>query len=133
MKELKVEVKIPSHVPDEWGQPGAGGIFAFQQDFITQKKKELGEEFVFKVQVENSSKAWKEKDSKFKWQKYGQIPVIPPAHLMPIKKKKYVKKPEIIPATVTRWIDHSSKYGVAYLLTNGRMGVLFNDGTTIVD
>ena len=120
-------------MPEEWGEPGTGGIFAFQQDFTNQKKKDLGDKFIFKVQIENASKVWKEKDPKLKWQKYGQIPVVPPAHLMPIKKKEYIKKSEIIPATIARWIDYSSKYGVAYLITNGRVGVLFNDGTTIID
>ena len=120
-------------MPDEWGEPGTGGNFAFQQEFINQKKKDLGDKFIFKVQIENASKVWEEKDPKLKWQKYGHIPDVPPVHLMPIKKKEYIKKPEIIPATIARWIDYSSKYGVAYLITNGRVGVLFNDGTTIID
>ena len=54
-------------MPEEWGEPGTGGIFAFQQDFTNQKKKDLGDKFIFKVQIENASKVWKEKDSKLKW------------------------------------------------------------------
>lgn len=35
-------------------------------------------------------------------------------------------------AWVVKWIDYSSKYGIGYLLSNGRMGVYFNDATKMV-
>ena len=35
-------------------------------------------------------------------------------------------------AWVVRWIDYSSKYGIGYLLSNGRIGVYFNDATKMV-
>jgi polo-like kinase 1 len=35
-------------------------------------------------------------------------------------------------AWVVKWIDYSSKYGVGYVLSNGRIGVYFNDATKMV-
>lgn len=35
-------------------------------------------------------------------------------------------------AWVVRWIDYSSKYGIGYQLSNGRIGVYFNDATKMV-
>ena len=40
-----------------------------------------------------------------------------------------MKAPDIF---VQRWVDYSSKYGLAYLLSNGNTGVYFNDGTKII-
>eukprot|EP00929_Paragymnodinium_shiwhaense_P085707 TRINITY_DN4612_c0_g1_i1.p1 TRINITY_DN4612_c0_g1~~TRINITY_DN4612_c0_g1_i1.p1 ORF type:complete len:931 (+),score=189.66 TRINITY_DN4612_c0_g1_i1:75-2867(+) len=33
---------------------------------------------------------------------------------------------------VTKWVDYSSKYGVGYMLSDGSLGVYFNDSTKIV-
>lgn len=33
---------------------------------------------------------------------------------------------------VTKWVDYSSKYGVGYILSDGSIGVYFNDSTKIV-
>lgn len=33
---------------------------------------------------------------------------------------------------VTKWVDYSSKYGVGYMLSNGSIGVYFNDSTKII-
>lgn len=33
---------------------------------------------------------------------------------------------------VTRWVDYSSKYGVGYILSDGSIGVYFNDSTKII-
>lgn len=33
---------------------------------------------------------------------------------------------------VKKWVDYSSKYGLGYLLSNGFVGVFFNDSTKIV-
>ena len=33
---------------------------------------------------------------------------------------------------VKKWVDYSSKYGLGYLLSNGAIGVFFNDSTKIV-
>lgn len=33
---------------------------------------------------------------------------------------------------VTKWVDYSSKYGVGYILSDGSMGVYFNDSTKIM-
>lgn len=33
---------------------------------------------------------------------------------------------------VRKWIDYSSKYGLGYILSNGSVGVSFNDSTRIV-
>ena len=33
---------------------------------------------------------------------------------------------------IKKWIDYSSKYGIGYLLSNGNIGVYFNDGTKIL-
>mmetsp|Transcript_12033 Transcript_12033/g.33840 ORF Transcript_12033/g.33840 Transcript_12033/m.33840 type:complete len:934 (-) Transcript_12033:498-3299(-) len=33
---------------------------------------------------------------------------------------------------VTRWVDYSSKYGMGYVLSNGAVGVLFNDATKVL-
>ena len=32
---------------------------------------------------------------------------------------------------VTKWVDYSSKYGMGYVLSNGAVGVLFNDATKV--
>ena len=34
--------------------------------------------------------------------------------------------------SVKKWIDYSSKYGVGYILSNGHIGVYFNDSTKII-
>ncbi|KAI9008589.1 kinase-like domain-containing protein [Hyaloraphidium curvatum] len=36
------------------------------------------------------------------------------------------------PVFVNKWIDYSHKYGLGYQLTNGCIGVFFNDSTTII-
>lgn len=46
-----------------------------------------------------------------------------------LNKKRIIKAPETF---VKRWVDYSSKYGLAYLLSNGETGVHFNDYTKIV-
>lgn len=33
---------------------------------------------------------------------------------------------------ISKWIDYSNKYGLGYQLTNGAMGVYFNDSTSII-
>lgn len=33
---------------------------------------------------------------------------------------------------VNKWVDYSNKYGVGYLLTNGNVGVYFNDSSQII-
>ena len=33
---------------------------------------------------------------------------------------------------ISKWIDYSNKYGLGYQLTNGCIGVYFNDSTGIV-
>jgi len=33
---------------------------------------------------------------------------------------------------VKKWVDYSSKYGLGYLLSNGMIGVFFNDSTKII-
>ena len=33
---------------------------------------------------------------------------------------------------ITQWLDYSSKYGLGYKISNGCVGVLFNDATKIV-
>ena len=33
---------------------------------------------------------------------------------------------------ISKWVDYSNKYGLGYQLTNGSVGVLFNDGTKMV-
>jgi polo-like kinase 1 len=33
---------------------------------------------------------------------------------------------------VTKWVDYSSKYGVGYMLSDGSLGVYFNDSTKII-
>jgi polo-like kinase 1 len=38
-------------------------------------------------------------------------------------------QPEII---IEKWIDYSSKYGIGYILSNGSIGVYFNDSSKIV-
>lgn len=35
-------------------------------------------------------------------------------------------------AWVKKWVDYSSKYGLGYILSNGSVGVFFNDSTKIV-
>jgi len=33
---------------------------------------------------------------------------------------------------VKKWVDYSTKYGLGYLLSNGNVGVFFNDSTKII-
>ena len=33
---------------------------------------------------------------------------------------------------VKKWVDYSSKYGLGYLLSNGQVGIYFNDSTKII-
>ena len=33
---------------------------------------------------------------------------------------------------ISKWVDYSNKYGLGYQLTDGSVGVLFNDGTKMV-
>ena len=33
---------------------------------------------------------------------------------------------------VKKWIDHSQKYGLVYIMNNGTMGILFNDNTKLL-
>jgi polo-like kinase 1 len=33
---------------------------------------------------------------------------------------------------VKKWVDYSSKYGLGYILSNGSIGVFFNDSTKII-
>ena len=41
--------------------------------------------------------------------------------------------PDALPEIwVTKWVDYSSKYGVGYILSDGSVGVYFNDSTKIV-
>ena len=34
--------------------------------------------------------------------------------------------------TILKWIDYSKKYGIAYTLSDNRVGVIFNDKTSLV-
>ena len=47
----------------------------------------------------------------------------------PDEKKSSGKQPEV---WVKKWVDYSSKYGLGYILSNGSIGVFFNDSTKIV-
>jgi len=41
--------------------------------------------------------------------------------------------PDVLPELwVTKWVDYSSKYGVGYILSDGSIGVYFNDSTKII-
>ena len=33
---------------------------------------------------------------------------------------------------ISKWVDYSNKYGLGYQLTDGSVGVLFNDGTKMI-
>lgn len=33
---------------------------------------------------------------------------------------------------ISKWIDYTNKYGLGYQLTNGNIGVYFNDATSII-
>ena len=79
-KESKSQTKKPErpeHVPLDWGEPGAGGYFSFQKQYLEEKKKDLGEKFVRKDEMTNCSAAWKTKDPKWKWTEYGVTPAPP--------------------------------------------------------
>ena len=38
-------------------------------------------------------------------------------------------KPDVC---ITKWVDYTHKYGLAYQLSNGNMAVNFNDGTIVI-
>ena len=44
---------------------------------MEEKKKEQGEKFVYRTNTPLASAAWKEKEPKWKWQNFGQIPAKP--------------------------------------------------------
>ena len=44
----------------------------------------------------------------------------------------FAGKSSLPEAWVVKWIDYSSKYGIGYALSNGRIGVYFNDATKMV-
>jgi len=48
------------------------------------------------------------------------------------KSKKSVDLPESPCISLKKWIDYSSKYGIGYTLSNGMIGVYFNDSTKIL-
>lgn len=52
------------------------------------------------------------------------------------KTAKYSSLPQGIQAEVPihakKWIDYTSKYGLGYILSNGSVGVFFNDATKII-
>lgn len=33
---------------------------------------------------------------------------------------------------ISKWIDYSNKYGLGYQLTNGHVGVYFNDSSSVI-
>lgn len=37
-----------------------------------------------------------------------------------------------VPIHCKKWIDYTSKYGLGYILSNGAVGVFFNDATKII-
>lgn len=37
-----------------------------------------------------------------------------------------------VPIHAKKWIDYTSKYGLGYVLSNGAVGVFFNDATKII-
>ena len=47
-------------------------------------------------------------------------------------KKDFVKDDVTLPAFVSHWVDYSSKYGIAYALTTGQIGLYFNDNTKMI-
>ena len=40
--------------------------------------------------------------------------------------------PKAVPTFVTRWVDYTGKYGLAYHLSNASSGMHFNDNTSII-
>ncbi|ODQ65491.1 Pkinase-domain-containing protein [Nadsonia fulvescens var. elongata DSM 6958] len=43
-----------------------------------------------------------------------------------------IKRPHADPVFICKWVDYSNKYGLAYTLLGGTVGVLFNDESTIL-
>jgi polo-like kinase 1 len=52
-----------------------------------------------------------------------------PRHHQQIDLSGHAARPEL---WVTKWVDYSSKYGVGYILSDGSIGVYFNDSTKIL-
>ena len=48
---------------------------------------------------------------------------------LPIKEKAVECEEDVF---VVKWYDYSSKYGLGYVLSNGAVGVCFNDGTKLI-
>merc|ERR1719155_188936 len=44
----------------------------------------------------------------------------------------YVQPGALPELWVVKWVDYSSKYGVGYILSDGSIGVYFNDSTKII-
>lgn len=40
--------------------------------------------------------------------------------------------PGSVPIHAKKWIDYTSKYGLGYVLSDGAVGVFFNDATKII-
>jgi hypothetical protein len=58
--------------------------------------------------------------------KTGSLEKMASSQLVP---SELVMAPKIF---ISNWIDYSNKYGLGYQLTNGGVGVHFNDSTTII-
>jgi len=51
------------------------------------------------------------------------------------KKTKPINIPEVPHPSelkVVKWYDYTAKYGLGYVLSNGAVGVFFNDGTKLI-
>jgi len=48
------------------------------------------------------------------------------------KNKKQPPSEPVKDIRVIKWYDYSTKYGLGYALSNGAIGVFFNDGTKLI-
>jgi len=48
---------------------------------------------------------------------------------LPIKEEAVEDEEDVY---VVKWHDYTSKYGLGYVLSNGAVGVSFNDGTKLI-
>lgn len=68
----------------------------------------------------------------------GDIAEVPEEHIpnqeQAPSKKTLVKQgsDSISEIRVIKWYDYSSKYGLGYVLSNGAVGVFFNDGVKLI-
>ena len=97
------------------------------QKYISQKDKKNNEEEKININQESNEESIKidsDDETTKDTQQSDKSNIIPT-----FVKSRILSKKEV---WVTKWVDYSNKYGLAYILNNGLIGAYFNDNTKIL-